>query len=113
MARSRIIGRFLTTHPVCKVDLFGSGKITDCVKCSPTARNVLHMVASLVIQKYWTQSHLTTASSGEQALELLATQDFDVVLMDIQMPEMDGLQTTRELRRFNLDHQPVVVASVV
>lgn len=67
------------------------------------------MVASLVIQKYWTQSHLTTAGSGEQALQLLATQDFDVVLMDMVMPGMDGLQTTRHIRQ----HPRQAVADLV
>ena len=40
-----------------------------------------------------------TASSGGDALELLATEKFDVVLMDWHMPGLDGLETTRRFRQ--------------
>ena len=41
---------------------------------------------------------VNTVSGGHEALERLRQQPFDLVLMDIQMPEMDGYQTTRMLR---------------
>jgi len=48
--------------------------------------------------------------NGLEALKILGSKQFDVVLMDVQMPEMDGLEATSLLRRLTLDPQPVVIA---
>jgi CheY-like chemotaxis protein/HPt (histidine-containing phosphotransfer) domain-containing protein len=42
---------------------------------------------------------VTLANNGQEALEILKTATFDVVLMDLQMPVMDGYQATRAIRR--------------
>jgi two-component system sensor histidine kinase/response regulator len=52
---------------------------------------------------------VTIASSGEEALQILDQRVFDVVLMDVQMPGMDGYQVTGRIRsQVRLAHLPVI-----
>jgi CheY-like chemotaxis protein len=49
------------------------------------------------------------AQNGKEVLEMADHEPFDLILMDVQMPEMDGLEATRKLR-LCLDRQPVIIA---
>ncbi len=66
-------------------------------------------VATLMLQGFGCQ--VDVADNGVKALEAVASTDYDLILMDCNMPEMDGLEATRWLRQHEeetLHHLPVI-----
>ena len=49
--------------------------------------------------------HVTVVENGSQAVATLSENEFDVILMDVEMPEMDGISATKEIRRREQDSQ--------
>ena len=56
-----------------------------------------------ILKNHWPQCELVEADNGHKAIEALKLQPFDVILMDMVMPEMDGIEATSALR-LTLDH---------
>ncbi|MGO2088067.1 MAG: response regulator [Oceanisphaera sp.] len=52
----------------------------------------------------------TLADNGRQAVELTSRHHFDAILMDLQMPILDGMEATRQIRKLNVNHQIPIIA---
>ena len=57
------------------------------------------MIAAATIRKDLPQSRIDEAENGEQALQKMATQHYDIVLMDILMPDMSGIEVLQTVRK--------------
>ena len=60
---------------------------------------VNRLLVKKVLQNGWPQSTILEASEGQQALQCLREQTVDLVLMDMVMPEMDGIEATAHIRQ--------------
>ncbi len=56
------------------------------------------LVASKTLKKKWKNIEITIADNGKIAIDTLKEKQFDIILMDLQMPIMDGYQTTQYIR---------------
>jgi len=99
-----------------------SPKIAELSREKPKKReirelNMLLVEDNVINQKitYLTLKPLVksidTASNGKEALDMIATADYDIILMDIQMPVMDGLVATEKIRALEKStgkHVPII-----
>jgi signal transduction histidine kinase/CheY-like chemotaxis protein len=56
------------------------------------------LLARQILKKSWPHAHIDEANDGLHALELLNVQKYDLILMDMIMPELDGVSTTLRIR---------------
>ncbi len=95
------------------------GRAAWCIAMTlPQKRSILvvddddfqHKIVELVLGQLHYQ--LAFAFSGEDAIRFLQLNSVDLILMDVQMPGLGGLEATRRLRSMtNLAHVPILMAT--
>lgn len=71
-------------------------------------------INQVVTRRILEQRHFEcmVVGSGEEAIEVLKKEEVDVVLMDVNMPGMNGMETTKEVRKFN-PNVPIIALTAV
>jgi two-component system, sensor histidine kinase and response regulator len=98
---------YARTDQPLQLDLNHYKKLTGChvllVDDNEINQDVVKELLNLI------QAKIVTAANGQEALARLQEQTFDLVLMDVQMPVMDGMEATRRLRlQENFDDMPII-----
>ncbi|NBO19677.1 MAG: response regulator, partial [Proteobacteria bacterium] len=71
---------------------------------------VNQMVISAILKKMG--HRIDIANNGIEAMDLLQKNNYDIVLMDIQMPEKDGMEATQEIRAWNNDRSKIPIIAI-
>ena len=65
-------------------------------------------LTEILLRKH--NAQVTTASSGEQAINYAENQPFDVIFMDLHMPGLDGYETTEKIREQTMSKDSIIIA---
>lgn len=100
-----------------KEELVDNSSQQDQVRKNKTRRRILvvdddNEIVSFLGDQLSADYYLQTASNGKEAMEMIFKNTPDLVLTDLAMPEMDGIELCRKIRaNINFNHLPIIVLS--
>jgi len=102
-------GTTFTLSFPCKFHSTHNSKTSECLPVASQNINVLLVednLLNLKITKKLLENNnaiVTTAVNGKEALAVFKSAKFDLILMDLQMPEMNGMEATQKIRQYEKD----------
>ena len=84
--------------PVVPIGKINKDKALEDCKILLVEDNKMNQIVVKLLVKKWKNASITIANNGQEALDILKEQNFNVILMDLQMPVMDGFETIAAIR---------------
>jgi two-component system KDP operon response regulator KdpE len=65
---------------------------------------------SLALQIRWPKAQITSTHLGKKGLEIAGTEDIDIIILDLGLPDMSGFEVLKEIRRFS--SVPIIILTI-
>jgi len=119
--RTRLISAIenvLQTDDACLVSTDSSGSFSgpedrkhlNIIVCEDVAYNLSMLVSMLESIGY---THIDTANSGLEAIKLLRSRKYDIMLLDLKMPDVDGYGVLHFVREHNITIETIIVTASI
>lgn len=73
--------------------------------------NMVNIMVAKQIFEGW-GNHIDVATNGRAVLEMLESKEYDLILMDLQMPLMDGYNTSKQIRNRDWNHKNIPIIAL-